>query len=149
LEEKIRLLENQIADIRTPDVDTKIKRHKDDYIHIPFSWAGFYRGLAAIGSIGLCMLCFWGVLFFVDRFNVGECFKPISEQIAISPDVLFFLYPFFAWFFSVWLVAVCIKAVFDAGWDDLGGLIGGLIVGLIVGLIFGLIVGLIGGLIDD
>jgi len=138
LEEKLVLAQEQI-------MDTKIRKHKDGYIHIPFSWGGFGRGCASLGSIGLVVLNFFSLMYFWNYFNIGYLFQLNYKIVAsnISLSQLFFLYPLFFWWFSVWLCAFCVKAWHDGNWDNLNELVFGLVVGLVFGLVVGLVIGLV------
>ena len=162
MEERIASLEAVVQQQNESLVNNKIREHRDGYIHIPFSWGGLGRMLLAWGSLLLVLVNTWATfVFFWNRFNVGEVFKPVSVMVTnnISPDMLFFLYPLFFWFFSVWLCAFCMKFWVDGNWDDMGGLVvvlvvvlvfglvGGLVFGLVGGLVFGLVVGLVFGLV--
>ena len=149
LEERINELEAIVSKQNEQIMDSKIKKHKDGYIHIPFSWDGFYRGLAFLGSGLLVLLNFYALHYFWNYFNIWNCFLSERQinQSLVSTSQLFFLYPLFAWWFSIWLFAFCLKAWHDGNWENVGGLVVGLVVGLVGGLVGGLVVGLVGGLV--
>lgn len=136
LEKKVLDLEAIVSKQNEELVNKKVKEHKEGYIHIPFSWGGFYRGAAGIGSTLLMIACLYGVYYFWGVFHIGNFFVPASQidKSLISNSQLFFLYPLFAWFFSVWLMFICLKIWHDGNTDDVGDLV----VGLVFGLVFGL-----------
>jgi len=139
-------LENKVEKLEKELIDLKIEQHRKGYIHIPFSWGGLFRAFLVFGSGVFSLLCLWGVFFFWDYFKVWNLFLPVDEinQTLVSMSQLFFLYPFVAWFFSVWLVAFVVKIWFNKGLDgcDFSGLVFGLVFGLAGGLVGGLAFGL-------
>ena len=144
-------LENKVEKLEKELIDLKIEQHRKGYIHIPFSWGGCLRFLFLIGSIALSLLCLYAVFYFWDYFKVWNLILPVDEmnQTLVSTSQLFFLYPFVAWYFSVWLVAFVVKIWRNKGLDgcDFSGLVGGLVVGLVVALVVGLVVGLVVALV--
>ena len=134
LEKKVLDLEAVVSKQSEKIMDLKIQRHKDGYIHVPFSWGGFGRGLASVGSFLFVLLNFYSLYFFWGYFNILNCFVAYPNLALVDFSQLFFLYPLFAWYFSMWLLFCCLKAWSDGNWDNLDGLVVGLVFGLVGGL---------------
>jgi len=129
MENKINQLEQKIVDMETIKYRTEIEKHRIGYIHIPWSTGGFCRFLAYWGSLWLVVLNVFSLFYFWGFFNIGNLFLSTDkiDVSLVSTSQLFFLYPLFAWFFSVWLFLFCAKFWVDGNWDDMGGLVGGIL----------------------
>jgi hypothetical protein len=135
-------------------VDNKIHTHTRSYIHIPFSWSGFGRVMALLGSGVLAVLNFMLIISIGNIFKVWELLGAVNpEETYHSFTSLIILYPIVGEYLLVGLTAICMVAVIKGGFGKLkpynksDGLIVELIAGLIFGLILCLIAGLIAGLI--
>lgn len=159
--------------LKSQNVDKKIDKHTNSYIHISFSWK-------SIGTF--CLMLLLGLLSWLNFLlivRVGYVFKAWEllketdlSKIYHSFYQLIIIYPMVGEYILISLTVICLVALIKGGFDKLksyscGGLIKFLIVGFIFGLITplicvlvlgwftrmvvviiaGLIVGLIGGLI--
>lgn len=129
LERKVMDLEAIVSKQNEELVNHKVKEHKDGYIHIPWSCGGFFRGICSIGSFLLMLICLYGVYYFWGFFHISNCFLPRDEidSSLVSVSQLFFLYPLFVWFFSVWLMVICFKIWHDGDIENIVGLVAGLL----------------------
>jgi len=138
-----KALEKENERLKSQLIDKKIKQHKDNYIHIPFTWKGIGRFLMFVGAGTLTVLNF---LLIIITCKILEL-----EDIKGFHQLLI-LYPIIGEYLLIGLTFICLTAWIKKGYNNIknskeGGMIIGLIIGLTFGLIIGLIIGLVGGLV--
>jgi hypothetical protein len=140
--------------ITKQNIQAKIKKHEDNYYHIPK-----ISLLPLLGLILFTLLAI-GNYQLIDKNILTEAFSNETclqgKPCNLTPPDLIILYPTIGEYILISLAFISLIAIFKKGYKNIKkyeenglivGLIGGLIVGLIVGLIGGLIFGLISGLI--